>query len=234
MTYTVTKLVTNAYSLANIVSRDFETLEGNQLDLGVELLNDVLGDKPVEEGMVPYQTNDTFTGVIGQEAYPIDDLISVDTVTYLIGDLRYPMRFVDKDRYFGLPKATGINTLPYWWTLLRNFGGATIYMWYAPSDTYTFEYTGIKRLAEVANNQDLSLTLDRFYINYLKYELMSRLCQEFNTPIPKDAANTLDGYRRKINKMSNTIDTTMKKISTLNRYTGINYADINFADGWRP
>ena len=53
MPYTVLKLVSNAFYTSSIVSRDFETVSDNQANDGVDILNDLLGDKSIDNGMLP-------------------------------------------------------------------------------------------------------------------------------------------------------------------------------------
>jgi hypothetical protein len=202
MTYTVTNLVNNAYYLANIVSRGYETVSGGELADGVEYLNDLLADKTVDDGMIPYKSTGTFSGVIGQEAYPIADLISVDTLTFTIDDVRYPMTDIQRNAYFGSGRVNNIDSLPYSYHVERDLGGATIYMYFSPDNTYTFEWWGTSRLASVTAAQDLELTLDRFYINMLKYELAERLCGEFGFEVPSQVVEQNKRYRRMINKKS--------------------------------
>lgn len=235
MAYTALNLITDAYYISNIVSRDFESLDGNQADIGLQFLNEVIADKTVEIGMIPYRTNATFTGVVGQEAYPITDLIEIDTLVYFIDDIRYPMRAMDANRYFGRGRADNINSLPYQYHVERNFDGATIYIYFPPVDTYTFEYWGRARLAQIATlTQDLELTLDKFYTSYLKYALVERLCDEYGMQMMPGPAKRYQSYVRYIKKKSATMDTTSTKRSTLQRQTYINYAQVNIGDFWYP
>ena len=113
MAYTVAQLVNTSYYLAGIVSRQFESVEGQQLQEGVDVLNDILADMTVDDGMIPYMTNSTFTGVVGQEAYPITDLISVDTLVFYLDNVRYEMIPLSRDKYFGTGRVENINSLPY-------------------------------------------------------------------------------------------------------------------------
>jgi hypothetical protein len=96
------------------------------------------------------------------------------------------------------------------------------------------ELWGQFRLSSVTNGQDLELTLDRFYINYLKYALAERICQEFHFTVPKALDDQLASYQAQISKKSSILDLRMTKKSTLQDKTGINYGDVNIGRGWRP
>jgi hypothetical protein len=81
-------------------------------------------------------------------------------------------------------------------------------------------------------NQDLSLTLDRFYINYLKFDLAARLCAEFNYSVPPGVAKALSSYEDNISKKSGPMDLRLTKLSSLQRRGGINYGQVNLGHGW--
>jgi hypothetical protein len=156
MTYTVTQLITRAYSAAGIVSQGFETLSGEQLQIGLDILNDIIADKTIEKDMIPYFTKYEFFGVAGQEAYYIPNLEQLETLTFFINNVRYQMRNIDRKVYFGTSRANNINSLPYNWHLERCFGGANIYLYFFPQTNYPIEAWGTFRLTSVALNQDLN------------------------------------------------------------------------------
>lgn len=234
MAYTSNRLISNAYYLAGIVSREFETVSGAQFVDGLEFLNDILEDKTVDNSMLPYYTKHTFSAVPGQEEYFIQDLIDIETLTFFIDDVRYSMKKEKRRKYFGTPRAENITSLPVTWHLEREFDGARVFLYFKPDTNYPLELWGQFRLAQVVANQDLALTLDRFYINYLKYELAYRLCQEFNFTVPGPLDKQLSVYQAKISKQSAPLDLQMTKLSTLGNKIGLNYADINIGRGWRP
>lgn len=76
--------------------------------------------------------------------------------------------------------------------------------------------------------------LDRFFINYLKFALASRLSVEFNFIVPPGVINELNKYQNWISKRSAPLDLSMVKISTLGGQNGINYAVVNLSNGWTP
>ena len=167
MTYTVTNLITEAYYDSSVVSRQFETIQGYQLNDGLFWLNQLLGDKAMDTGDIPYITQQyPFYGVVGQEMYFIPNLASIDALTFYIPTstptgssttttVRYQMNYVDRVRYFGQPRANGINALPVTYTYERVLGGANIWVYFAPQQPFLFNITGNFFIGNVSLNQDL-------------------------------------------------------------------------------
>lgn len=232
MAYTTLQLINNAYYESRIVSRGFETVTGTQANDGLQFLNDLLQDKTVENDLVPYYQEHDFAAVAGQETYFIQDLISIDTFVFYIDSVRYQTENRTRREYFGTSRADNIQSLPGSWHVERCFGGANLYIYFKPNTNYPLTIWGQFRLAAVTINQDLSLTLDRFYINYLKFDLAARLCMEFGYSIPPGVATQLKRYEDSISKKSGPIDFRVGKLSTLQRRGGINYGQVNIGHGW--
>lgn len=235
MAYTVTQLITGAYYASGVVSREFETVSGQQFSDALIFLNDMLGEKVVDDGMIPYETTTTFTGVVGQEDYSIDNCIKIDTLTFEKDNVRYPMTYVKRDQYFGSARAENINSLPNSYYFERGLGGGTLSLYFSPDETYTFTIHGVFRLADVALNDDLELTLDRFYISYLRYQLADRICKEYNYDVPAGVAKQLGDLQDQINKQSRLLDLRLRKRSDLqnNRQT-VSWGYVNLGNGWLP
>ena len=227
MAYLTSTLVANAYYISNIVSREFETVTAAQASDGLSTLNDLLADKTANNSMIPYTDRYTFNAVAGQEAYEIPGLIYADTFTFFINSVRYQTRNQQRQQFFGSFRA--IN-----WHAERNLGGSTIYLYFLPDSAFPMEIWGQFALSEVTQFQDLSLTLDRFYLNYLKFELAVRLCKEYGYVVPVGVKEQLDEYYQWISASTNTVDLKMEKVSTLSGGTAINYAIVNLSGGWVP
>jgi hypothetical protein len=150
-----------------VVARQFEDLQGYQLNNGLLWLNQLLGDKAMDSGDIPYITQQyPFYGVVGQEKYFIPNLASIDALTFYIPTstptgasatttVRYQMNYVDRVRYFGQPRANGINALPVTYTYERVLGGANIWVYFAPQQPFLFNITGNFFIGNVSLNQDL-------------------------------------------------------------------------------
>ena len=232
MAYTTLQLINNAYYEAGIVSRGFETVGGQQATDGLQFLNDLLQDKTVENGMIPYYSEYNLTAVAGQETYYIENLIEIETFVFYIDSVRYATENRARREYFGSSRADNIQSLPGSWHMERAFGGANLYIYFNPDQAYPMTIWGQFRLDEVTINQDLSLTLDRFYINYLKFDLAARLCAEYNYSVPPGVQRALNRYEDNISKKSGPMDLRLVKMSSLQRRGGINYGMINIGKGW--
>jgi hypothetical protein len=232
MTYPTSQLITRAYYESGIVSRGFETPTGDQINDGLLFLNDLIDDKTVDNGLIPYYTQYDFAAIIGQEKYFIPNLINMDTFVFYIDTVRYQTQNRGRREYQGTSRADNIQSLPGSWHLERCFGGANLFMYFLPNQAFPLTIWGTFRLLEVTLFQDLSLTLDRFYINFLRYELAERLCDEFNYSVPPGVTRQLQKYRREISKQSGPLDMQLIKASTLQRRGSINYGQVNLGHGW--
>ncbi len=167
MTYTVTQLITEAYYDSSVVSRQFETIQGYQLNDGLLWLNQILGDKAMDTGDIPYITQQyPFYGVVGQETYFIPNLISIDALVFYIGSVRYQMNYVDRNRYFGSCRANNINALPVSYTYERVLGGVNIWVYFPPQGPYLFNITGNFFIQNVTLNQDLQSKITKANLGF--------------------------------------------------------------------
>lgn len=232
MAYTTTELITGAYYATGVVSREFETISGTESSDGLIWLNEIIAEKAVDEGMIPYETKYTFNALQGVSEYYIADLVQADTLVFFINDVRYSMQEQKRNQYFGSDRVTSIETLPYLWHVEREFGGARLFIYFEPDRTYPMEMWGMFRLSQVTKFQDLSLTLDQFYITYLRYALADRICAEFNYTTPINVTKQLSKYEAFIDKKSRPLDLRMQKMSTLHRGSRLSWAQINLGRGF--
>ena len=234
MAYTTLQLIADAYYLGGIVSRDFETPTGSQVADALTNLNDLFSEKTVDQGMIPYYQQLNLNAVIGQQKYFIEDLIDIDTFVFFINSVRYSTQKVARRAYFGSPRADNIESLPFSWHLERELGGASIYLYFFPDVAYPLEIWGQFRLSSVTINQDLELTLDRFYISFMKYELADRMCQYFNFTTPPFVSKKLQILYEHIEDKSTPMDLQQQKFSTMTVQGPFSYAQCNIGKGWYP
>lgn len=245
MPYTVLKLITNAYYLSGIVSREFETTSGSQYTDGLDALNDLLGDKTVESGLIPYFKRLDLVAQPNVAEYFIPGLIDIATFTFFINSVRYCTLKNSRSEFFGSARAENIQSLMFNWHTEREFNqnpldgpiteGARLFVYFRPDAGYPMQIWGTFGLDEVALNDDLSLVYGRFYIDYLKYALAQRVCDNFNFIVPQGVLDRLDVMENNIEKQSAQMDLKQTTISTLNQgYDGFTYADVNIGHGWRP
>lgn len=243
MVYTVQNLITRSYYMSGIVSRELETVSGPQYQDGLLTLNDIIGDKRIFKKLIPSFRSHDFTMVIGQERYFIPRLIEATTTTFFLEGVRYSMIPTNRDLYFGAPRADNIQSLPFNYHVEREFNdnaligpigsGASIYFYFKPVQAYPAQLWGKFDMPFVTMNQDLELSLDRFYINYLYYLLTQRLCDNYDYDVPDRVAAQVVDYENAIEAGSAILDLTVQKISTLNdKVQTLNYAQANIGKGF--
>lgn len=234
MTYLASQLITDSYYLSGIVARDLESLSGGQLSDGLVLLNDVIALKTADSRLIPYytRTDAEFDTVVGQEVYYIENLIEIDPMTFNLGSVRFSMQPMSRREYFGSPRVDNIQSLPFSWHFERVFGGANIYLYFVPNAVYTVKYVGKFSLSDVTEDQDLSLSLDKFYLVYLKFALVEHICADSAITVPPQVSQKLNEIESIITDIS-PLDLTVEVMSPFQTDGGLNWAYVNFP-GWTP
>lgn len=233
MPYSADRLITESFYLSGVISREFEQISGQQMADGLKLLNSLIAFKSSDLSSIPYFKLITIPGVIGQEVYFVENLLSIESMTFNIGTIRYSMMEESRTTYFGLSRVDDITALPYSYHLERTLDGSNVYIYFTPAGAYPLNIMGKFALLTVTQFQDLSLTLDRYYIEYLRYALAQYICDFYHISLPPGEARKLEEYELKIRDLS-PVDLSMEKLSTLQLDTSINYGDVNIGKGWRP
>lgn len=235
MAYTTTNLIADAYYASGVVSREFETISGSQIGDGLEWVNNIITEKTIDVGMIPYETTYNANFVIGQEKYFIPNLTQIDTLVFFLDQVRYAMKYEKRNAYFGSSRVENIKTLPFEWYFERQFGGGNLYIYFQPDQNYPMEIHGIFSLAQIVLGQDLSLTFDQYYTTYFRYALADRICAEYSYTTPDNVIRQLGKYEAFITKNSRILDMRLSKTSTLQKKGNFNWAFINLGKGWmRP
>jgi hypothetical protein len=233
MAYTVTKLITESYYLSGVVARALQTVSGDQISDGLDLLNGLLQIKFANERLIPYYKQYNFSAASGQEEYYIPQLIEVETFTFNIGPVRYSMQPMGRRQYFGSGRVDNITSLPFNWHAERELGGTRLYVYFKPSQDFPLIIHGKFALNNVALNDDLSLMLDGFYIQYLRFALAEFICSDYNIVFNPQSNSKLTELESIIADVSPP-DLTLTKMSSLSNNTSLNWGDINLGLGWRP
>ena len=233
MSYTVTELITRAFYLSQVVSRELETVSGQQLEDGLIWLNALLSLKSAYTRVIPYYKEYDFLAVIAQEEYFVPNLVTPETLTFNIGPIRYSTQPVNRKGYFGTGRVDNITSLPFNWHFERVLGGSNIFLYFLPADTNPIKIWGKFGFDNVTLNQDLLTTFDEYYIDYLRYKLAQRICSEYGIPLQPQAKDELGELEEAMTDVSPP-DLTLTKYSNLQGATGINWGDINIGRGWRP
>lgn len=233
MAYTVTELITRAFYLSQVVSRELETVSGQQLEDGLVWLNALLSLVSAKTKLIPYYQEYDFNAVAGQEKYFVPNLVQPETLTFNIGPVRYSTAPQSRKPYFGSGRVDNITSLPFNWHFERLLGGSDIYLYFLPDTNYPIKIWGRFGFTDVTLNQDLELIYDQYYIDYLRYRLAVRICSEYGIQIQPQAYEEMLELEEAMKDVSPP-DLTLTKISTLHVEPGINWGDINTGRGWRP
>jgi hypothetical protein len=233
MAYTAQQLITRAFYLSQIVSRDLQTPNASQISDGLYLLNAILDYKSTDMRLIPYFTSYEFNTVPNQELYFIPNLLMIDTMTFNIGVVRYSMYEASRFEYFGTPRVDNIANLPFSYRAERVLDGMNVYMYFLPGGIYQIKMQGKFALTEAALNTDLSLTYDFYYIEYLRYELANYICSEWGATFPEQAMKKYEEIRKKLMDVSPK-DLTMRKQSYFDTSYPIDWQYVNIGVGWLP
>lgn len=227
----VSELINEAWYLSSIVARDLETVSGSQSADGLRILNNLLAEKSITGRYIPYTSHLTIPCEVGVAEYSIPGLVDVDTVTFNLGTVRYPMIRSSVRRFFGTGRIDNIETLPWQYYVERELGGSKIYLYYSPNETYPLNISGKFALSEVEMGQDLNDSLDRFYQIYLQHQLADRMCKFYGLQLNPGVQQTLDTLDKQINNVAPR-DYTITKYSTLGSTETFNWGQINLGKGW--
>lgn len=234
MPYTARQLITRAYYLSGIVSRNYQSVSGDRITDGFELLNELLAEKGITGSLISYFSKHSFNAVIGQEKYFIANLMDIETLTFTIDTVRYSMLSKRRGQYFGTGRANNVQSLPYEWHIERTKGGSNLYIYFLPDQNYPMEIYGKFGLDEVANlDYDMLLAYDRFYLHYLTYNLASEICNELQQTFPPQSVKALESLEQKLTLVS-PLDLTTLKRSMFQTQRVVNYGQANLGRGWTP
>lgn len=234
MAYPAVLLINRAWNLSGIVGRGLETVSGEQGSDGLYLLNELLEYASVDTPLIPYWRRYEGVFVTGQEEYFIESLVDIETMTFTMdNNVRYPMYYVDRNKYFGYGRVNNITSIPFNYHFERELDGTRIYVYYLPDQAYTFQLTAKFALTNVDLNTDLTTVYDTFYISYLRYALASYMCKEYDIDFGPEKSMQLLKMQKKLQNVSPP-DLTLNKTSFLTRKTALNWQQINLGRGFYP
>ena len=250
MAYTARQLITRSWFLSGIVARNLQFPTGDQMNDGLQMLNDLLNFKQIELDLLPYYTYIEMPMVPNQEYYFLPYVALVESETFNIDVVRYPTEYVSRRNYYASARVDNISSLPFSWNFNRGEGGGTIAFYFKPESAYPLKMMVKLFLVDVSLDTDLtnvSQTVpytfpttsnqgyDTSYIEYLRYELAAYFCSEYGIQFNPDSMNILKSYKRKLMYIEPP-DLSMKKVSILagDGQQGYNYGDVNIGKGWRP
>ena len=233
MAYSALQLITRAYYLSQVVSRDLQTVSGDQVTDGLYLLNALLDFKGTDLRLIPYFRRDTFNTIAGTEEYFRSGLLYVDSLTFNIGVTRFAMQDKTRNEYFAVPRVDGIQSLPMYYRIERELGGLRIYMYPLPADVYVMKLSGKFGLTSVTLFTDMSLTYDAYYLEYLRYALAEYICSEYGATFPDKSQAKLNEIQKKLMDV-NPVDLSIRKRSYFGGDPAMDWQSVNLYKGWWP
>lgn len=136
MAYLAQTLVSRSWYLSGIVARNLQVPTGDQINDGLQMLNDLLNFKQIETDLIPYWTYIEMPLIGGQEYYFLPNVAAIESQTFNIGPVRYPMVSTTRRMYFGTSRVDNIQTLPFNWNFNRGEGGGTLSLYFLPQSAY--------------------------------------------------------------------------------------------------
>jgi hypothetical protein len=234
MPYTTLQLITRAYYLSQVVSRELQTVTGDQITDGQYLLNAILDSKGSDLREIPYYQEYRFLTVQGQEMYYIPGLLSVDSMTFNIGPVRYAMNEETRVGYFGQYRIDDVQSLPFQYRMERVLDGMNVFMYFKPSQVFLMKIWGKFALTEVTLNTDLSQFFDLYYIEFLRHELCYYICNEYGATMPDGAMQQYKILEKKVMDVSPP-DMSIRGLNYFgNTGLGLDWQVINLSGGWLP
>ena len=236
MAYSLNKLIANAYFLSKVRSKDFQTVGGDDIEVGIDLLNEILSESSVNTKMIPYYSEYDFNAVQGQEEYFIPNLVEATSLTFNLGPVRYATNNKSRRAFHSTSRVDGILSLPFDCSFERCLGGMNMYVYFLPTENYPFKVWGKFSLLQVTSadlQTDLTETYDVFLIKYLRYALAREICAYFGVSFNPEAMDILQKISLEINDL-NYIDMTPKTRNFYQEKTALNWAQINIGKGWTP
>lgn len=156
MAYTAETLITRAWYLSGIVARGLQQVSGDQINDGLNLLNALLAWKQIETDLIPYWTYIEMPLVGGQEFYFMPNIADIESSTFNIGTVRYPMDSTTRRTYFASSRVDNISSLPFNWNFNRGQNGGTLALYFQPESTYPLKVMSKLFLSSVSLSDDLT------------------------------------------------------------------------------
>jgi hypothetical protein len=156
MAYLARQLVTASWFLSGIVARNLQFPTGDQMNDGLQMLNDLLNFKQIETELVPYYQYITFNAVPSQEYYYLPSISLIEEMTFNLGVVRYPMMSQPRTNYFGGARVDNISTLPFSWNYDRALGGGNLAMYFIPDQAYPIKMKAKLFFTDVNIDTDLT------------------------------------------------------------------------------
>ena len=156
MAYTAQQLITRSWYLSGIVARNLQFVTGDQITDGLMMLNALLDFKQIEIDLIPYWTYIELPAVPNQEFYFLPFVAAVESMTFNIGPVRYPMDQTTRSTYYASSRVDNISTLPFNYNYNRALGGGNLALYFLPESNFPLKLMVKIFLVDVSLNTDLT------------------------------------------------------------------------------
>jgi len=185
---TVREFVTQSYRL---ISADSPTmpLHGNDLSLGITVLNQLLQSYASTGLMLTISQNASVNVAIGQQDVtcgpatytPTPDitlgrLANLENAFLLLNGVTYPMIIESRAEFLSAWKFNPLKSLPRFVMVFPENQITRLRLYPSPSQPYEFNIRGKFQLTELTSNDDMS-TVPQYYLRYLMFALARDLAK---------------------------------------------------------
>lgn len=177
---TVREFITQAYRLIN-PSNPTVPLHGNDLSLGITVLNQLLQSYAATGLMLTIAKTETVPVIAGQEevvcgpstATPTPNittgrLANLDSAWLLLDGVTYPLIDESRNEFLGAWKYEPLEGLPRFVILFADVDVVRLRLYPKPSQAYDFYVRGKFQLSELTSNDTMDV-LPQYYIRYLLF-----------------------------------------------------------------
>jgi len=238
MLLTARDIIQTAYQWSNIHAIQVnETVESNEFDTGLMLLNVILNEWGLNPKKIPFTTFYTQNLVAGQETQFFPNLVFAQTVAYFNnGSLRYGMDRMGKTNYYGSSRAN-VTTLSFEYTVQRVDGGSNILFYPFPSGAFQCQVLGkLVPSTIVSLDYDMSTLYSEISIRmYIMFLVAREISIAYTREVPQVIQDKINSFEASIKTME-TLDIPTKNTRIWGSSTGVNsaVAFTNLGNGYAP
>ena len=232
--YTAQDLIVASYYLSGVRSPDAQSVTGQDILIGLQLLNRLLNFKQVQTDLIPYFVYNTeiFT-CTGQENYFIKHCAEIQSVTFNYSSVRFPLRRMTANQYLAGARPNNVTSLPQTYMTNRVNGGMELRLYFKPFGRFQLNIYGKFFLTDVCLDTDLMRTYDGSYVEYLHWALSQYICMQFGIQFSQEKMMMM---RERENEMryQSPPDPSVNKASILQGPGSAGWAFYNFFRGFVP
>lgn len=215
----VYEIIKNAYICAGINSAEINDEDPGQIVRGLNALSLVLAEKNFKTCELPYFDTIEVNAVQGQSDYFLQNMYTLETMTFNIGDVRYSMKSSTRRIFKGETRQENVKSLPTEFYYERTNGGLTVSLYFLPVDSYLLKFNGLKGFGNYTLDDELTNYVDLGYQSFIIYQLAIKLCIIFIRPVPQQLMEELRKMEKSMSFV-NPPDMTFRYISSVKKRRG--------------